>query len=91
MAGQDCRSYLEVVGGVDGVVGGAGAVADAVEDFGGHQGAVEEGCVGCWCCHSGGLCWCLSLWLGVAIVTVDGGSGSGTKLTYLDFVVGENV
>ena len=36
MPGEDRGSNLEVVGGVDGVGGGAGAVADAVEDFRGH-------------------------------------------------------
>lgn len=57
VAREDGRGYSQVVGGVDGVGGGAGAVADAVEDFRGHEGAVEEGCVGC--CH---------FWLGAVSV-----------------------
>lgn len=39
---------FEVVVGVDGVVGGAGAVADAVQDGGGHEGAVKEGGAALW-------------------------------------------
>lgn len=46
VGGEQGGVRLEVVRGVDGVGGGGGAVADAVEDFGRHQGAVEEGCVG---------------------------------------------
>lgn len=33
---QDCWVGFQVVGGEDGVVRRGGAVADAVEDFGGH-------------------------------------------------------
>ena len=40
---QDRWVGFQVVGGEDGVCGRRGAVADAVEDFRGHQGAVEEG------------------------------------------------
>lgn len=44
VVGEECGVGAEVVGGEDGVCGRGGAVADAVEDGRGHEGAVEEGC-----------------------------------------------
>ena len=43
MVWEDRWVSFQVVGGEDGVGGRGGGVADAVEDFRGHQGAVEEG------------------------------------------------
>lgn len=40
---EDCWVGFEVVGGEDGVVERGRAVADTVEDFGGHERTVEEG------------------------------------------------
>ena len=53
---KDGRECFEIVGFEDGVGRVGGPVADAVEDLGGHQGAVEEGTLGL-------RCHCECLWI----------------------------